>query len=532
MAGTAWSPLRQPLFRALWIAALASNIGTLMQGVAAAWLMTSLTDAALPVALLTTAGSLPLFLVGLPAGALADVIDRRWLVLATQGWMLAVAALLSGLAALGAMAPWSLLGLTFLLGFGGALSAPAWQAIVPELVGKDELPAAVALNGAGFNLARAIGPALGGVLVAAAGPAAVFLLNAASFLGIMVVIYRWKPEPRERSGPAESVRSAVAAGIRYARHSAPLRAVLARTAAFICAASALWALLPIVANRQLGLSALGYGILLGSIGLGAVAGASVLPRLRERLSVDQLVVFATLIFAGGTLALAFITNLWLLNAVLVAVGLAWLTLTSSLNVAAQTTTPAWVQARALGVYLLVFQGGFAGGSAAWGTVAGRYGERNALVAAAVMMVVGLLAAVRWRLLTGEEMDLSPVQHEPEPELAIDPDPDDGPVLITVEYRVTEAQHDDFVQAMEELQVIRLRDGATRWGLFRDPSEPERYLETYVVDSWAEHLRQHQRITVADQEVEDRALALQQQGRAPIVSHFISAIRANAATAGP
>ena len=504
-----------------------------MQGVAAAWVMTSLTADPLPVALLTTAGSLPLFLVGLPAGALADIVDRRWLVLGTQAWMLTVAALLAALSAFGLIAPWSLLGLTFLLGFGGALSAPAWQAIVPDLVGRRELPAAVALNGAGFNLARAIGPAIGGLLVAAAGPAFVFLLNAASFLGIMVVIYRWKPEPRERSGPAESVRSAVAAGIRYARHSPPLRAVLARTAAFIVAASALWALLPIVASRQLGLSALGYGLLLGSIGLGAVGGATILPRLRERLSVDQLVVVATLVFAAGTLALAFISNLWLLNAALVAVGLAWLTLTSSLNVAAQTTTPAWVQARALGVYLLVFQGGFAGGSAAWGAVAGRYGERNALLAAAAMMALGLAAALRWRLLTGEEMDLSPAQHDPdEPELALDPDPDDGPVLITVEYRVASAQHGAFVQAMEELQVIRLRDGAERWGLFRDPSDPERYLETYVVASWAEHLRQHQRITVADQEVEDRALGLQQSGTAPVVSHFISAIPTNTTVAGP
>ena len=503
-----------------------------MQGVAAAWLMTSLTASPVPVALLTTAGSLPLFLVGLPAGALADIVDRRRLVLLTQAWMLAVAALLGGLATAGWMTTWVLLALTFLLGLGGAASAPAWQAIVPQLVGKEELPAAVALNGASFNLARAVGPAMGGFLVAATGPGAVFLLNAVSFLGVIIVMYRWQPPPQENSGPPESVRSAVAAGLRYARHSAPLRAVLVRTAAFILAASALWALLPVVANQELGLSAMGYGVLLASLGLGAVGGAVIMPRLRERLSADQLVVAATLVFAGGTLALASIRNLLVLNAVLVAVGLAWLTLTSSLNVAAQTTSPSWVQARALGVYLLVFQGGFAGGSAAWGAVAGRFGTGNALLAAAAAMVIGLGTALRWRLRTGEELDLSPSQHWPEPELALEPEPEDGPVLVLVEYHVDDPQHDAFVGAMQEVQVIRLRDGATGWGLFRNSAEPDRYVETFVVPSWAEHLRQHERVTVADREIEERALALQQPGTSPVVSHFIATSRSNGKLAKP
>ncbi|HEY3230044.1 MAG TPA: MFS transporter, partial [Roseiflexaceae bacterium] len=329
-AASAWGPLARPVFRALWIAALASNIGTLMQGVAAAWLMTSLTTSPVPVALLTTMANLPLFLVGLPAGALADVVDRRWLVLATQGWMLAVAAILGGLAAIGWVTPGILLALTFFLSLGGALSAPAWLAIVPELVPRGELATAVALNSAGFNLARAIGPAIGGLIVAAAGPGAVFLLNAASFLGIIVVIYRWQSVRRERSALTERVGSAVAAGIRFALYAPPLRAVLVRTAAFIFAASALWALLPVIATRQLGLDALGYGVMLGSIGVGAVGGAAILPRLRARLSVNWLVVIFTLVFAAGLCALALLYNLLALNIMLLAVGVAWLTINSFL----------------------------------------------------------------------------------------------------------------------------------------------------------------------------------------------------------
>jgi MFS family permease len=513
--------LRQPVFRALWLAALVSNLGALMQGVAAAWLMTDLTTSPVPVALLTTMSSLPLFLVGLPAGALADVVDRRRLVLVTQIWMLAVATVLGGLTAIGWVTPWRLLGLIFLLGLGGALSAPAWQAIVPDLVPRDEFAAAVALNSAGFNLARAIGPALGGLLIAAAGPATVFLLNAASFLGIIIVMYRWRPSARVQTAPPERVRSAVAAGMRFTRHSPPLRAVLVRTAVFIGTASALWALLPVVASHQLGLSATGYGILLASLGLGAIGGASILPWLRARLSVDQLVTALTLIFAAGMVALAQIQNLVLLNAALALVGVGWLSITSSFNVTAQTMVPAWVQARALGVYLLVFQGSFAAGSAAWGVVADRFGVQTTLLVAAGMMVLGVISARRWPLRTDEELDLNPSQHWPSPVLAWEPELEAGPVLITVEYRVAKPQQAAFAQAMQDVQILRLRDGATRWGLFHDAAEPDRFLETFVVSSWAEHLRQHERVTVADQIVEQRALAFQQPGTVPVVSHLIA-----------
>jgi MFS family permease len=503
-----------------------------MQGVAAAWLMTSLTTSPVPVALLTTMANLPLFLVGLPAGAIADVVDRRWLVLVTQVWMLAVAGLLGVLTAINWMSPGLLLALTFLIGLGGALSAPAWSVLVPELVPRRELAAAVALNGAGFNLARAIGPAIGGLIVAAAGPAMVFLLNALSFFGVILVIYRWHAVPHERSALSESVSSAVAAGLRFTRHSPPLRAVLVRTAAFIFAASALWGLLPVVATRQLGLDASGYGVLLACIGLGAVGAAMVLPRLRARLSVNWLVILLTLVFATGMFALAETRNLLVLGAALVAVGVAWLTITSLLNITAQTTTPMWVQARALGVYLLVFQGGLAGGSAFWGVMAGRFGEQRALLAAAALLVAGVVAARRWPLRTGEDLDLRPSKHWPEPALAIKLAAADGPVLVTVEYRVAAAQQVAFYQVMATIQLIRRRDGAMRWGLFRDAAEPERFLETFVVRSWAEHMRQHERVTVADREVEQRALELQQPGTTPVVAHFIATPGISGGVVGP
>ena len=316
--------------------------------------------------------------------------------------------------------------------------------------------------------------------------------------------------------------SAVAAGLRFARYSPPLRAVLVRTGAFVFAASAVWALLPVVATHELGLSALGYGVMLASIGLGAVGGAGLLPRLRARLSVDQLVIVLTPVFAAVLALLAIVHNVVVLNIALLALGMAWLTVNSFLNLSAQTIAPTWVQARALGVYLLVSQGSLAGGSAIWGLVAGRFGTRNALLSAAVLLVVGLLTALRWPLRTGEELDLRPSQHWPAPDVKLTPDPEDGPVLVTVEYRIATPQQAAFYEAMEVLQVIRLRDGATRWGMFRDATEPDRILETFLVASWGEHLRQHERITFADREVEERALALLLPGSKPRASYFIAA----------
>jgi MFS family permease len=518
---SAWSPLRRPLFRALWIATVTSNVGTWMQNVGAVWLMTSLAPTPLFVALVQTATSLPVFLVGLPAGALADVVDRRRLLLFTQGWMLLAAAALGVLTLMGAVTPWVLLTLTFAIGLGSAMNSPAWQAITPELVPREELPAAVALGGVGFNLARAVGPALGGAVVAAAGAGAAFLVNAASYLGVMLVLFRWQPTLEASPLPAERVLGAVRTGLRYVRYAPALPAVLVRAGLFILCASALWALLPIVARNRLGLGAGGYGILLGCLGAGAVAGAVFLPGIRSRTTLDGLIAGATLIFAAVSAALAYAPAFVLLCAAMLAGGGAWMAVMSSLNVAAQTAAPAWVRARALGAYLLVFQGGFAAGSALWGGVAARFGEPTALIAAALGLVAGLAAGRRYPL-AGEELDLTPSAHWAEPIVAREPEPEDGPVLVTVEYWIPPERAPEFVRAMRAVGRLRRRDGAMRWGLFYDVAQPRRFVETFLVESWAEHLRQHERVTAADQAVEERARAFHNGDAPPIVSHLVSA----------
>lgn len=515
-------PLRQPLFRSLWIASIASNIGTWMQNVGGAWLMTSLTPSPLMVALMQTATSLPVFLVGLPAGALADIVDRRRLLLFWQTWMLVAAALLGILTLFGATTPGILLGLTFALGLGSAMNAPAWQAIVPELVSRAQLTTAVTLNSAGFNVARAVGPALGGIIVAAASPAAVFLLNAASFLGVIAVIYFWQRQPRKSALPAERIVGAIRAGLRYMHHEPALRAVLVRTAVFIFSASGLWALLPLVAKKELKLGSFGYGVLLGCLGIGAVIGAFLLPKVRRKLSTHNLIIAATIIFALATLALAYVRNLGLVGAALMMGGLAWTTTMSSLNASTQLAVAPWVQARSLGFYQLVFQGGLASGSVVWGIIAERWGNSVALSGAALGLIVGLLAAIRYRLIAGEKLDLSPSLHWGEPIVLIDVQLEHGPVLITIEYRIDPEKGQDFTDAIHALSHVRLRDGAIRWSIWRDTADPGRYVETYVLESWGEHLRQHQRFTVSDRVCENKVRSFHIGEKPPIVSHLIYA----------
>lgn len=517
-----WSPLRRAVFRSIWIASVTANIGTWMQSVGAAWLMTSLTPSPLLVALMQTAASLPIFIVGLPAGALADVIDRRKLLLITMTWTIVVALALGLLTLAGLVSAWTLLALTFLLGLGGALNAPAWLAVVPELVEPQELSSAVTLHATGFNVARAVGPALGGLVVAATGPAAVFLLNAAACLGVLVALFRWQRARVPSDAPPEDMLGATAAGMRYVRHSSALHAVLVRIGVFILGASALWALLPTVVRHELGLDATGYGIILGSLGFGAVGGSLLLPRLRRSLPVDRLTAAATLVFAGATLALASLRFLPLLVACMMVGGTAWLAIMSSLTIATQTASPVWVRARALGIYLLVFQGTMAAGSFAWGALAERVGNGTALSFAALTLVVGLAATWRWPLHAIQRLDLTPSMHWPDPKLAITPDLEDGPVLITVEYRVPAERASEFIQTMDAMRIFRRREGAVSWGIFRDLENPDRYVETFLVTTWAEHMRQHARVTVADQETEARTFSFLQPGVEPIASHLIAA----------
>jgi len=518
-APSALAPLARPVFRALWIAALVSNVGTWMQSVGAVWQVGTASGSPALVALVQTAVSLPIVLLALPAGAAADVVDRRRLLLATQTWMLVSAAALCVATLLGLASPLVVLGLTFLLGLGTAANAPAWQATIPELVGGRLLAPAVALNSAGFNIGRAVGPALGGLVVAAAGPAAVFGLNALSYLGVLAVLWRWRRCPQDELGAGEQVLGAIGAGVRYVRFAPLLRAVLVRTALFILPASALWALLPVVARGRLGLDATGFGLLLGALGLGSVAGAVVLPRLRRAVPIDRRVVATTCLFALATVALAVVGSPVLVWLAMVLAGMAWLAILTSFNVAVQTAVPRWVRARALAVYLLVFQGGLAAGSALWGVVAGRVGERTALLAAAASFGLGLLAARRWRLQGIGALDLTP-SVRPEPVTAIDPGPDDGPVLVLIRYRVDPGRTEEFAATMRAMRRVRRRDGAYRWGLFEDVADPGCFVETYVVRSWAEHLRQHERFTAEDLAVRDRVRSFHVGGDPPAVSHFI------------
>jgi predicted MFS family arabinose efflux permease len=415
-----------------------------------------------------------------------------------------------------------LLALTFLMGLGSAFDAPAWQAIIPDLVEREDLPAAVALNATGFNVARALGPALGGIIIAISGPAAVFILNAISFVFVLAAIYRWRHTPATSGQHPEDMLGATAAGMRYVRHAPALRAVLIRVGVFAIGASALWALLPVMARRELNLDATGYGIVLGSLGVGGVTGALLMPRLRRILSVDRIATLATIVFAGATLALAYLRFLPLLVVCMAAGGMAWLAILSNLTVAAQTVSPAWVRARTMGIYLLVFQGLLAVGSFGWGLLAESAGSTATLSVAAATLICGLAAALRWPLGTIEHLDVSPSMHWNDPRLAIIPDPEDGPVLITVEYRVPAGQAGDFIHAMDEMRVFRRREGAVRWDIFRDLEDPDRYIETFIVPTWAEHMRQHARVTVADQEIEARAFAFLQPGVQPVAKHLIAA----------
>jgi MFS family permease len=393
----AWSPLKHSLFRAMWIASVASNIGTWMHTVGASWLMTTLAASPLLVALVQTATTLPIFLLGLPAGVMADLVDRRKLLIFTQSWMLGVALLLGVLATLHRIGPWWLLSLTFALGIGSAMNGPAWAAAIPELVPRAELPAAVALGSVGFNIARAVGPALGGIVMAASGAGAVFIANAVSFLGVIVVLWNWKERPPAVREPGTRFRNAMQEGLVYVRGARSFHAVLIRSGMFSLAGSALWAMLPVVARNEMKSTSLGYGILLGCLGAGSVIGAAVLAPLRSRYSVDRLVAVGVVLFAIATVGLALLKTLALAAPAMLLGGVAWITVMSSFNVCAQTMPPQWMRARALAFYLLVFQGSLAVGSGVWGEVARHVGVRASLNIAAAAMLAGLAAGWRMRL---------------------------------------------------------------------------------------------------------------------------------------
>ena len=513
-------PLSFPVFRALWIATIVSNVGTWMHDLGAGWLMTSLSPSPLLVALVQTATTLPMFLLALPAGALADIVDRRKMLLAAQVLGMLAASVLAIVTLQNRVTPEVLLGATFVLGTAAALSAPVFQAIVPELVDKQALPDAIALNSLGVNISRAIGPALGGVIVALAGTAAVFALNAVSVFAVLAVLFTWRRPQAVHGLPPEHFFGAIKAGYRYTRHSPALRLVLIRAVGFFLFGSALWAMLPLVARRGLELDAAGYGALLGCMGAGAVVGAILLKRLRRRVPANTLSIGATLVFALSTTALALATSAWAAGSVMFAAGFAWIGMLTSLNVAAQMASPSWVKARALAVYLLVMQGGMTGGSILWGSLASSTSVATALTVASLGQAVALVLAFRWRLPQDSATDLAASNHWAEPVVSIQPADDRGPVLIEIEYRVEPARLAEFVSALRSFRAERYRDGAMRWDVWEDVAEPGRVVESFVVESWVEHQRQHARVTHADQLDQQTLHTFHIGDQRPIVRHLL------------
>src|SRR5580693_1587306 len=447
VSSSPWRPLGIPLFRNLLIADFVSDVGAFMQAVGAAWLMTSLSSSPLQIALIQTASALPFFILALPAGSIGDIVDRRKLILGTEFWMLAIACLLVVATFAHFITPWVLLLLTFALSIGDALESPAWRAIFPELVPKEDLSPALALNGIEFNLARAVGPALGGLIIAIAGVGRHFVLNVLSFLGVIVVIARWKRPVGKASLPRESFTGATSAAFRYVRYSPGIRTLLLRSACVIFFSSAFWALLPAVA-RNVSRSSLGYGLLLGFFGTGAVLGALLLQRLRKTYSVETVVAVATAVFACVLAAAALLHSLWILSLFSFFGGAAWTIFMSVFNTLIQRLAPDWVRARVLAVYLFVFQGSMTVGSVLWGASAERAGLENALLASAIGIAACLLMRLPFSLLE-PTTTLEVWNHWPRPTMLVEPEPDDGPVLVTVEYKIDPVKAQQFLGAIHK-----------------------------------------------------------------------------------
>ncbi len=524
-----FAPLRIALFRDRWIASTVSSVGTWMQDTAGTWLMTTLTASPLLIALMQAAASLPVLFLGLLAGATADIFDRRRLLIFWQVWMLASVFLLAVLTFLGHISPWALLGFTFLLNTGSAMNNPAWQAIVPELVPRELIPDTVSLNSASNNLARAVGPALGGLMVAAfksvnTGAGSVFMLNAVSFAGVIWVLVNWRRVPLFKSVlPAERIEGSIRSGLRYVRYSPSLQSSLLRAFTFTFFVSGVWSLLAVVANRDMHQGALGYGILNGSLGSGAVVAATVLGRVRRRFAADRIIAAATLYMVFTLAMLAKVHTPAIIIPVLIGAGFAWTSTMATLNTSVQLAVPAWVQARALGTYLMIFQGGLALGSIAWGFVAEHSSTPIALLSAGAGLLVTLPLVHRFKILQGPVPDHTPYQWKnPAPQLAADSEPTAGPVRVSIEYVIPVDQYAAFTRAIHELRGVRLRDGAIRWGVFRDAVDPEKLNETFVMESWLDYLRSRERMTTEDVAIRERVYAMNKDGERPKISHQIYA----------
>ena len=517
---TALSPMRYPVFRAVWITSTISNLGGLIQSVGASWMMISIAHSADMVALVQASVAMPVMLLSLAAGAVADNRDRRVVMLGALFFMLAVSVLLAACAWAGLITPWLLLLFTFLIGCGTAFNSPAWQASVGDMVPRTELVGAVTLNSLGFNIARSVGPAIGGAIVAVAGVAAAFAVNAASYVALIAVLARWRPARAPELHPRESLGVAMAAGVRYVMMSPAIRAVLLRSAIFGAGASALMALMPLVAKELLGGGPLVYGLMYGAFGAGAVAGAIGAARLRRAFSTESIIRWACIAFAIASAVTGASTRLPATLAGLMLAGAGWMLAFATLNVAVQLSTPRWVVARALALYQMAAFGGIAGGSWLWGEVAVAGSITSSLFAAAALLFA-CAALGAWRpLAQAQDLDLDPLRPWREPETAVPVGPRTGPVVISVEYLIREEDQLRFLAAMAERRRIRRRDGALNWRLLRDLSNSELWIERYETPTWLDYRRLNSRLTRDDAVVPESLRALHRGDGPPRVRRMI------------
>jgi MFS family permease len=514
-------PFRYASFTALWIATIVSNIGGWMYSAASGWLMTSLSPDPLTVSLVQVAASLPMFLLAVPAGAVADLVDLRKFLVATELAIAVISGAFALVITLDIATPGNLLLFTFLNGVVGAMQAPAWQAVVPQLVPRENLQGAIAANSVGINISRAVGPALGGVILAKFGFAVPFWLNAVSYLGMVGVLFCWRPSRHGRRHlPVEQFGSAIRTGFRHTKNNPHLQATMIRGAAFFLFATAYWALLPLIAREQIAGGPELYGFILAIIGIGAVGGAFALRWLESKFGSDWLVAAGTLGTAIAMVLFALARGPAMALLASVVAGAAWTVAVATLNVSAQLALPDWVRGRGLAMFVTVFMGAMAAGSAIWGQAASTVG----LVAAQFIAAAGAVAFIpltwRWKLGTGADVDLTPSMHWPEPILTPEVEPHEGPVLVTVEYRIDPHDRAQFLAAMDQLGSQRRRNGAYGWGVFEESASEGRMLETFLVESWLEYLRQRERVTKADQVVQDLVNQFQTEGSEPKITHFV------------
>lgn len=523
-------PLKDRVYRGLWLAWLTANLTMWTHDVAAAWLMTQLTDSAVMVALVQTASTLPVFLLGIASGAMADIVDRRLWFAATQAWVCVTALLLALLALAGGLSAPLLLLLTFVNGIGLAARWPVFSAIVPDVVPKPELPAALALGGISMNLSRVIGPVIAGALLAASGPAVVFVLNAAMAAVAFWLIWQWKSEPRASALPGERFVGAMRVGLQHVRQSQRMRVVIARVFLFFLQASALLALLPLIA-RSTGHGAAMFTAMMSCLGAGAIVAALQFPRWRERFDRDQFVRYGTMAHAVLSTLIVALPTPWIVLPAVALLGAAWISTANSLVLSAQQALPNWVRARGMSIYQMALMGGTAIGAGLWGQVAGWTSVPAAVVAAALAGVGALYLTRRWSVEGGGDEDLSPQPPRPVTGVSMDIAPDEGPVMVVIEYRIDPARARDFAQVMQATRRARLRQGALSWGLFKDAGVPGRYVESFVDENWVEHLRRHERFTAADDDLRLQRLAFHLGPEPPVVKRYVAETMA-AEPAGP